>query len=146
MTEKLRTGQCLCGGVAYEIHGPARLVVQCFCEPCRRTSGNFVAASNCAKSQLRFISRETLRWYQSSRWLKRGFCSCCGGHIVVDIIGTDYYSICAGSLDQPSGLKTIATLYASEQCDYLAFAEDHQSFETGMAYDHNWARINQNRN
>ena len=33
-------GKCLCESVAYEITGPARVVVNCHCSRCRRHTGH----------------------------------------------------------------------------------------------------------
>ena len=39
------TGQCMCGQVRYEVHGPLRDVIACHCAQCRRASSHYVAAT-----------------------------------------------------------------------------------------------------
>lgn len=66
MREVRARGGCLCGGVRYEVTGPLRGVWACHCSQCRRTSGNFVAATQCRRDDLDLLSTETLAWYRSS--------------------------------------------------------------------------------
>ena len=60
------TGSCLCGGVAYEIHGKLAPVEYCHCSQCRKTSGHFVAAAACIPEALRLVADTSLGWYASS--------------------------------------------------------------------------------
>ncbi len=60
MSEAQATGGCLCGGVRYEVRGNLRQVWGCHCSQCRRTSGNFVAATRVRSSDLAFVTADTL--------------------------------------------------------------------------------------
>jgi hypothetical protein len=116
------TGGCLCGGVRYRIDGPLRDVIACHCSQCRRTSGHFVAATRAAVADLSFISDETLTWYVSSSEAKRGFCSRCGGNLFWQPTPGDLQaptiSIMAGTLDTPTGLRTIQHIFVADKSDY----------------------------
>ena len=52
-------GGCLCGGVRYEIRGELRDVVACHCSQCARASGNFVAATSCARADVTLVDART---------------------------------------------------------------------------------------
>ena len=71
------TGQCLCGGVRFEISGPLRAIIACHCSQCRRSSGHFVAATSAPTANIAFRANETLAWFRSSTEAERGFCSRC---------------------------------------------------------------------
>ena len=69
----MKTGSCLCGGVAFQITGALRPVVACHCSQCRKQSGHFGAFTACANSDLRFTADTTLTWYRASTSAGRGF-------------------------------------------------------------------------
>ena len=114
---KIRTGSCLCGGVAYEVRGHLRPVIACHCIQCRKTSGHYVAATQ-AEAREVAIEGDTLRWYKSSDTAERGFCSVCGGNLFWRKLGSPLISIWAGTIDGPTGLRMEAQLYPESAGDY----------------------------
>ena len=122
MALKNPKGRCLCGGVRYEVRGELRSVVACHCSQCRRTSGNFVTATNCGLGDIAFESDDSLRWYRSSESAERGFCCVCGSNLFWRPINGDHLGIMAGTLDTPTlylGIITLAVFAAA-----LSFAID----------------------
>ncbi len=117
------TGGCLCGGVRYRIEGQAREVVNCFCEQCRKTSGHYVAATRVDRKNLYIETMETLRWFESSPGVKRGFCHCCGGNLFWDNQQNERISVMAGTLDAPTGLKTTENIFEQDASDYFHLPE-----------------------
>ncbi len=73
-------GECLCGTVRFEIDPPTKWCAHCHCTVCRRAHGAaFVTWFGVLLEQFRIVSgEEDLRWYQSSKEAKRGFCKKCG--------------------------------------------------------------------
>jgi hypothetical protein len=112
------TGSCLCGKVRYKINGVARDIINCFCQQCRKTSGHYVAATRVSKDQFEIIDRTFLTWFKSSPGTFRGFCSQCGGNLFWDGGTDDQIGIMAGSLDEPTGLKTIENIFVEDASDY----------------------------
>jgi hypothetical protein len=110
-------GGCLCGAVRYELTGPLRDVVVCHCSRCLRTHGHAAAYSACARSQLVLVRDDGLRWYEAGG-RSRGFCGECGASLFWSAEGRDTISIAAGTLDQPTGLKTVAHIYTRDHADY----------------------------
>ena len=96
-------GSCLCGKVRYQVDAPLRDVVACHCTQCRKTSGHYVAATQCEVKDLS-ITSDTLEWYQSSMDIKRGFCRVCGSNLFWQREGSAYISIWAGSIDGPKSI------------------------------------------
>ena len=112
------TGGCLCGAVRYEVARPLRDVVVCHCEMCRRAHGHVGAYTAAPKSAVRLTEARGLKWYASSPRVRRGFCAECGGTLFWEASDRDLISITAGTLDAPTGLKTVLQIYTDSAGDY----------------------------
>lgn len=117
------TGSCLCGGVQYTLTGPLRPVVACHCSQCQKTSGHYVAATSAARENIQLISQKTLKWFESTKGIKRGFCDTCGGNLFWDNTKLDTVSIFAGTLDQPTHLKLAEHIYVEDKADYYEITD-----------------------
>jgi hypothetical protein len=117
MSEPRATGGCHCGAVRYEVDGPLRGVVICHCGRCLRTHGHVAAYSACERARLRMVSDAELRWYVADG-RERGFCGRCGASLFWSAPDRPTISIAAGTLDRPTGLRTIAQIYAADASDY----------------------------
>ena len=124
MNDRTRHGGCLCGRVRYTCHGDLRPVVACHCEQCRRTSGHFVAAAQARRSDVEIHGEGSLRWYESSPGIRRGFCGTCGASMLWERQGSGRISIMAGTLDQPTGLQLVQHIYTAYAGDYYTIAGD----------------------
>ncbi len=109
------TGGCLCGSVTYETHRPLRQVLQCHCSNCRRTSGNFVAASRTATNELEIRDPAGhLRWYDLG-FASYGFCERCGSTLFFRSADhQDITSVMVGTLDKASDLSVREVWFAAE--------------------------------
>lgn len=126
-------GHCLCGGVAYEVRGPLRDVVNCHCSQCRRTHGHLGAYTNARRSDLAMTEASGLKWYRSSAAVRRGFCQACGASLFWDSSDRDTISIAAGSLDEPTGLKTIRHIFVAGKGDYYEIEDTLEQLPRGHA-------------
>ena len=78
-------------------------------------------AATAAKRQDFTLTREDgLRWYESSKAARRGFCGLCGSVLFWEGRGRDYIAIAAGTLDVPTELKTVQHIYVADKSDYYA--------------------------
>lgn len=111
-------GGCLCGAVRYRAREPLRDVIDCHCNQCQRWSGHIVAATSVARDRLDIVDRTSLRWFESSPGVRRGFCGRCGSSLFWDDSEHASVSIMAGTLDPPSGLKTRMHIYVADKGDY----------------------------
>ena len=126
---KITTGGCYCGAVRYEVKGPLRGIVNCHCSQCTRLNGNFGSHSKALKSNITITRDEGLSWYRISDVARRGFCRECGSGLFWDHIEQNAIGIIAGSLDQPTNLKTIGHIFVGERSDFYEITDDVQRFE-----------------
>ena len=123
------TGGCLCGAVRYEVQGPLRDVINCHCTMCQRLHGAFGAHSKAKKANIRIVEDEGLTWYATSDTARRGFCRKCGSHLFWEPAAQDATGIVAGTLDPPSGLKTMGHIFTGEKCDFTDLSDELPKFE-----------------
>jgi hypothetical protein len=116
------TGSCLCGGVKYRISGPLREVIACHCIQCRKTSGHYVAATQCEAKDME-LEAETLVWFKSSDTAERGFCGRCGSNLFWRRFGNEHVSIWAGTIDGETGLRMESQLHSDSKGDYYDLPE-----------------------
>jgi hypothetical protein len=119
-TAQMRTGRCLCGGVAFSVTGRLRQVVNCHCERCRRFTGHHLAATAAALEDVRIEDpTQALTWYPVEG-AEYGFCRTCGSSLFWRAESSpDRLSICAGCLEPPTGLGTIEAWWVSQASDYF---------------------------
>ena len=118
----MKTGSCLCGAVAFELHGVLDDVVACHCNQCRKQTGNYWASTHCADADLKFTRKDGLKWFASSDFAKRGFCKECGSSLFWKENHTDVTSVCAGSIDGKTGLKLGGHIFTADAGDYYVIA------------------------
>ena len=122
-------GSCLCGGVKFKVTAPLRDIIACHCSQCRKTSGNFVAATSAPIAGVNFETHETLRWYRSSDKAERGFCGACGGNLFWRKVEGDTLSIMAGMLDPPTGLKIAQHIFVADKSDFYELFDDVEKLD-----------------
>ena len=117
-------GACLCGAVTWSTQAGLRDVLECHCPRCQRITGNFMAATAAPTTDLD-ISGDELLWYSpvDDPNVAYGFCSTCGSSLfyrsgVADGSNTTT-SICVGSVDGATGLRTSAVWFADEAADHV---------------------------
>ena len=118
----MKTGSCLCGAVAFEIHGALDDVIACHCSQCRKMTGNYWASTHSADKDLQFTRQDGLKWYAASDFAKRGFCKECGSSLFWKKNDSDVTSICAGTIDGKTGLKLGGHIYTADAGDYYVIA------------------------
>lgn len=131
MPEESHHGGCLCGAVSYEVTGPLRDVVVCHCSRCRRTHGHVAAYAACAASDLVLLDELALRWYETDG-RGRGFCAQCGASLFWRAPGRETISIAAGTLREPTGLRTVAQIHTAEPGDYYEHLGEGHHHPAGL--------------
>jgi len=109
---------CLCGGTKIKVRGKLRHVINCHCSQCMKTHGNYAAYTACLEKNLTFVKKRTLKWYNSSKIAKRGFCSTCGGSMFYKLLNSNNISIAAGMFNNPTKLKTHSNIFTKKKLDF----------------------------
>ena len=109
---------CLCGGIKLKVKGKLRHVINCHCLQCMKTHGNYAAYTSCLEENITFINKKTLKWYNSSKVAKRGFCSTCGASMFYKLLKSNNISIAAGMFNNPTKLKTHSNIFTKGKLDY----------------------------
>jgi hypothetical protein len=96
-----------------------RDVYNCHCPRCRRFTGHHMAATAAPPSAVTLVADATLAWYAPDPTVEYGFCSRCGSSLFWRAQALpDKLCICAGTLDQPTGLRTTQAWWVAEAGDY----------------------------
>jgi hypothetical protein len=107
--------------VRYDARGPLRGVVNCHCSRCRRTHGHVGAYTE--THDLTLLEDRGLAWYVADG-RERGFCRECGASLFWRREAATATSIAAGTLDEPTGLETVAHIYVDSKGDYYEISDD----------------------
>ncbi|MEC8664329.1 MAG: GFA family protein [Pseudomonadota bacterium] len=85
---------CLCGGVALEVTPLEESVHVCHCSLCQTWNGGPAFAVS-IEPEWKTEGEEKLKWFDSSEWGQRGFCSECGTHMLFRTKDGSYNGVCA---------------------------------------------------
>ena len=113
-----KIAKCLCGGIKIKVTGKLRYVINCHCSQCMKSHGNYAAYTACPENNITFIKKRTLKWYNSSKIAKRGFCSNCGASMFYKLFNSNNISIAAGMLNNPTKLKTHFNIFTKKKLDF----------------------------
>jgi hypothetical protein len=83
VTEYLRRGSCLCGGVTFDVTEPFSRVSLCHCATCKAISGGPGSATGRVPTGAVNVltGRELITTYQPGEGLAKSFCSVCGSNL-----------------------------------------------------------------
>ena len=123
-------GHCLCGGVAFEVAKGGVMDV-CHCRMCQRWTGAVFIEIDVEDADMNFTSDETLAWYDSSDWARRGFCSRCGSSLFYRMKKDGAtWAVLAGTLDLPAGHSIRLEIFADQKPDYYDLAGERPRLTT----------------
>lgn len=88
-----------------------------------------MAATACDASELTIDDLSTLSWFSRQPGVEYGFCSTCGSTLFWRVLDKpDHVSICAGTLDDTTGIVPGGVLFRAEAGDYAAPHPDVPTF------------------
>ncbi len=113
-------GRCLCGSIVYVVRGELGAVINCHCERCRQFTGHHMAATSASLQEISVQDADSLlRWFFPVPEAGYAFCSRCGSSLFWQSTADPARrSICAGTLDTPTGLRTTQAWWTSQASDY----------------------------
>jgi hypothetical protein len=120
MEQPRARGRCVCGAVSFRVAGPLRDVINCHCARCRRFTGHHMAATLAEVGDVEIDDVEgQLTWFEPVDEAAYAFCGRCGSSLFWQGVSTpDRISICAGTLEPPTGLSTAEAWWVAEASDY----------------------------
>jgi hypothetical protein len=129
--ERPLTGSCTCRAVRFVVSGPARDVIDCHCDRCRRFTGHHMAATSAHPDSVVISDAGgALKWYSPAPRVHYGFCSACGSSLFWRSDDQpESLSICAGTLDVPTGLRTTKAWWVAHASDYFSRDPTIEEFE-----------------
>ena len=127
MTHK---GACLCGAVRFEVEGELPGPDACHCRMCRKHSGHVFASTDVEKRRLKVSGEESLSWYDSSQWARRGFCATCGSSLFWEFKGKEKMGIAMGAFDTPTETKLHVHIFVADKGDYYEIGDGVPEYAT----------------
>lgn len=116
-------GSCLCGAVAFTVNTDLAPPDACHCTACRKSSGHYFVSTDVPRAALTISGAESVRWYQSSQHIRRGFCGTCGSPLFWDPTHRDWIGIAMGAFAAPTGTHMKMHIFVSEKGDYYDIAD-----------------------
>jgi hypothetical protein len=122
----MHKGSCLCRAVTLQIEGKLSGAEACHCVQCRKWSGHVGVGVEVPRAALTIKGAEHIRWYHSSKKVRRGFCSICGTPLFFDPTDTqkhDWIGIQMGAFDTPTRTKLELHIFVAEKGDYYEITD-----------------------
>jgi hypothetical protein len=126
----MNVGGCYCGAIRYEVSAPMTAVTYCHCSKCRRWHGHVGAYTAVDRGGFQLTEARGLKWHTVSATVRRGFCSECGSSVLFDETPDPKMSICAGTLDAPTGIREKAHIFAASKGDYYEISGNLPKYDT----------------
>ena len=122
-------GGCHCGATRYEVSGEPFDADYCHCRDCQRITGGPVGAwMDFKKDQVRWLGKEPGE-YESSEYIRRGFCPDCGSSLSYRSTQyPDYLTLSITSLDDPDLVRPNYHIYTESQLSWLSIDDDCNRF------------------
>jgi hypothetical protein len=91
------------------------------------------------KSNLKLVEEGGLKWFRSvsdeTPDVYRGFCDQCGSSLFWDPRAEERIAVAAGSLDEPTGLKSLGHSWTTQKADYYDIIDDLPKYFEGWGKD-----------
>ncbi|MCL2309371.1 MAG: GFA family protein [Proteobacteria bacterium] len=122
MSEKMKTGHCLCGAVQFSAILANNDAHVCHCKMCQRWAGGPFVSVACTPETV-FKGQDAIGVYPSSDWAERGFCKHCGSPLFYRVKSDGSYYLPVGLLDDAEGLTLVDEIFIDRKPALYSFAE-----------------------
>lgn len=119
-------GSCLCGAVKVEIQEPLEHAPEaCHCSQCRKHTGNYWTGINVRHTALKIQGEESVKWYQSSEKVQRGFCAVCGSTLFWNptIEGYKWTAVAMGCIDTQLLMRVSKHTFVGDKGGYYEISD-----------------------
>jgi hypothetical protein len=117
----MHKGSCLCGSIKFKISGKIGIGEMCHCTQCRKWTGHVLASTEVPRDAISIEGEENIKWYHSSKKVRRGFCSQCGSPLFFDPIDKEkhnWISVSLGAFATPTDTTIELHIFTAEKGDY----------------------------
>ncbi len=123
-------GNCLCGGVRFEIT-KVPLIVLCHCSICRKANGGaFDSGATVPVADLKLTTGDDLiQTYESSPGTRRAFCRVCGSRAPSKSRDGKLYFVPAGLFNDDPGVKPALHIFVGSKAPWWDITDDLPQFE-----------------
>jgi hypothetical protein len=137
------TGGCLCGAIRYNAEAFLEIVYYCHCRSCQRSTGQPAEIGVLIKSGTLTYSGSEPKYYDSSEFGQRGFCSECGSRLVWrsrDPADDWALNVSVGSLDKPELARPRLHMFVDEKISWYDPQDDlpHTTSDEADAIADRW--------
>ena len=125
------TGNCLCGGVRFQILDELEPIQVCHCSQCRKAQGTAFATNTPVQMTAFQLDRgaELLKSFEASPGKQRVFCSECGSPIYSKKNALpDVLRIRPGLINEPLSVKPVAHFYTESKANWWLINDDLPQF------------------
>ena len=105
MSGEHQSGGCQCGALRFRVDGPLGDASVCHCRMCQKAFGGFYAPLVSVRDATLTWTRGTLKHFQSSNAVRRGFCGDCGTPLTYE--APDGIAVAIGAFDHPEAIVPI---------------------------------------
>jgi hypothetical protein len=102
MSITTHSGGCQCGAVRFKVEGPLGDASVCHCRMCQKAFGGLYAPLVSVRDAKLTWTRGTPKYFQSSNFVKRGFCENCGTPLTYE--APDGVALAIGAFDAPQDI------------------------------------------
>lgn len=113
-------GECLCGKVKITVKETKAEVGTCHCGMCRKWSGGIPMILE-VETKLEIEGEENVKYYDSSNWAKRAFCSNCGSNLFYLLKEKNLYFVQAGLFDLEGKVEFTHQVFVDKKPSYYEF-------------------------
>jgi hypothetical protein len=103
----------IAGGDRFCLTGSLRQALICHCRDCFQIAGLSWGSTSVPDASFELTAQQTLGWYDSSAWAKRGFCRNCGASLFYRLNGIARTSVAIGMLDDANDMVISGQIFAN---------------------------------
>jgi len=113
-----RAGGCQCGAIRFAFEGELGGASICHCRMCQKAFGAFYGPFVTAKNERLAWTRGQLAHFQSSNYVRRGFCANCGTPLTYEAV-EGQTEIAVGAFDDPNSVPITSQLSVHTKVAYV---------------------------
>jgi hypothetical protein len=119
----VHVGSCLCGDITFTVDAQLSAPEICHCRQCRKQSGHCFASTDIPKISLAISGNESIKWFNSSANIRRGFCERCGSFLFWERLEKDYIAVAMGAFNGATGVSAREHIFVEDKGDYYEIGD-----------------------